>query len=128
MAKIIGWIAFGLAIIGGAGLVGVGLTATVQIIVVFGALLLITMDVAKDKKPDQHAVIAGFALPALIVGIGGDFPEWLSDKLGDLWTWAEREMGTWVETSTVGFALFAVVISFLMSTRSGGTGKAKKAH
>ncbi|MEU7978276.1 hypothetical protein AB0B63_07060 [Micromonospora sp. NPDC049081] len=118
MTKSLAWIGFVLAIIGGAGLVGVGLAAAVQIIAVLGALTIISIDIAKDRVPDQHAVIGAFVLPSLIVGINGSFPDWVSAKLSDLWGWAENTMGDWVGTTTVGLALAAVALSFLVSTRA----------
>lgn len=121
MKKFLAWVGFILAIIGGAGLVGVGLAAAVQVVAVFGALILIGMDVGEDRRPDQRAVIGAFVLPSLIVGIGGDIPNWIDDKLGDLWGWATDHLGDWVGTSTIGLALGAVAISFLMSTRTTST-------
>lgn len=120
MKKTLAWAAFAIAIIGGAGLVGVGLASAVQIIAVLGALTIIGIDIAKDRIPDQYAVIGAFVLPSLIVGIKGDFPNWVDGRLADLWGWAEDTLGDWVGTTTVGLALAAVVISFLVSTRATG--------
>ncbi|MER5703462.1 hypothetical protein ABT023_16175 [Micromonospora sp. NPDC002296] len=125
MMKPLSWIGFAIAVIGGAGLVGVGLAAAVQIIAVLAALIIIGIDIAKDGQPDQYAVIGAFVLPSLIVGINGAFPDWLSDKLADLWGWAEDNMGDWVGTTTVGLALAAVVVSFLVSTRAQGLSSRK---
>jgi hypothetical protein len=116
--KFLAWVAFIIAIIGGAGLVGVDLATAVQIIAVFGILVVIGIDIAKDRVPNQYAVIGAFVLPSLIVSINGDFPNWLDDKLGDLWGWAADNVGDWVGTSTIGLALGAVVISFLVSSRT----------
>jgi len=116
--KFMSWVAFIIAIIGGAGLVGVDLATAVQIIAVFGILVVIGLDIAKDRVPNQYAVIGAFVLPSLIVSINGDFPNWLDDKLGDLWGWAADNVGDWVGTSTIGLALGAVVISFLVSSRT----------
>lgn len=116
--KMLAWIGFVLAVIGGAGLVGVGLAAAVQIIAVVGALIIIGVDIKKDGIPNQYAVIGAFVLPSLLVGISGKAPEWINGKLTDLWGWAESNMGDWVGTSTVGLALAAVVISFAVSTRT----------
>jgi len=116
--KFMSWVAFIIAIIGGAGLVGVDLATAVQIIAVFGVLVVIGIDIAKDRVPNQYAVIGAFVLPSLIVSINGDFPNWIDDKLGDLWGWAADNVGDWVGTSTIGLALGAVVISFLVSSRT----------
>lgn len=120
--KFMSWVAFIIAIIGGAGLVGVDLATAVQIIAVFGILVVIGLDIAKDRVPNQYAVIGAFVLPSLIVSINGDFPNWLDGKLGDLWGWAADNVGGWVGTSTIGLALGAVVISFLVSSRTMSAG------
>ena len=116
--KFMSWVAFIIAIIGGAGLVGVDLATAVQIIAVFGVLVVIGIDIAKDRVPNQYAVIGAFVLPSLIVSINGSFPNWIDDKLGDVWGWAADNVGDWVGTSTIGLALGAVVISFLVSSRT----------
>lgn len=116
--KLFAWIGFVLAIIGGAGLVGVGLAAAVQIIAVISALIIITIDIAKDRIPNQYAVIGAFVLPSLIVGINGKAPDWIADKLADLWGWATDHLGDWVGTTTVGLALAAVAISFIVSSKT----------
>ena len=116
--KLLAWIGFALAVIGGAGLVGVGLAVTVQIIAVLGALVIIGIDIAKDRIPNQYAVIGAFVLPSLIVGINGTFPAWISDRLGDLWGWASDNAGDWVKTTTIGLALAAVALSFLVSSKT----------
>lgn len=118
MMKLLAWIGFALAVIGGAGLVGVGLAAAVQIIAVLAALLIIGIDIAKDRIPNQYAVIGAFVIPSLIVGINGSVPEWFDDKLSDLWGWASDQLGNWVGTTTVGLALAAVAISFLVSQKT----------
>jgi len=118
MMKGFAWVSFVLAVIGGAGLVGVGLGTAVMVIAVLAALALIAIDLAKDGIPNQYAVIGAFVLPSLIVSIDGRFPDWLSARLGDLWGWASDHIGEWVGTTTVGLALGAVVISFLVSSRT----------
>ncbi len=127
MKKILAWLGFILAIIGGAGLVGVGLASAVPIVAVFGALIIIGIDIAQDRVPNQYAVIGAFVLPSLIVGIGGDIPNWIDDKLGDLWGWAADHIGDWVGTTTVGLALGAVVISFLVSSKTMTAGTSARA-
>lgn len=121
MKKILAWAGFALAVIGGAGLVGVGLAAAVQVIAVFGVLIVIGIDIAKDRIPDQYAVIGAFVLPSMLVGIEASAADWLNDKLGDLWGWASDKLGDWVGTTTVGLALAAVAISFIISTKAGGS-------
>ncbi len=118
MMKMFAWVSFVIAIIGGAGLVGVGLGTAVMIIAAIAALAIIVIDIAKDHIPNQYAVIGAFVLPSLIVSIDGRFPDWLGDKLEDLWEWAGDHMGDWVGTSTIGLALAAVVISFVVSSRT----------
>lgn len=118
MMKVFAWVSFVLAVVGGAGLVGVGLGTAVMVIAVLAALVLIGIDLAKDGIPNQYAVIGAFILPSLIVSIDGRFPAWLSARLADLWGWAEGHAGAWVGTTTVGLALGAVVISFLVSSRT----------
>ncbi|WP_435233389.1 hypothetical protein [Micromonospora aurantiaca (nom. illeg.)] len=121
MTKILAWVGFALAVIGGAGLVGVGLSAAVQIIAVLGVLIVIGIDIAKDRIPNHYAVIGAFVLPSMIVTINGEFPRWLSARLADLWGWAESSLGNWVGTTTVGLALGAVVISFLVSSKTANS-------
>ncbi|WP_431728548.1 hypothetical protein [Verrucosispora sp. TAA-831] len=116
--KALAWIGFIVAVIGGVGLVGVGLAAAVMVIAVLGAFTIVALDIAKDRKPDQHAYIGAFVLPSLLVSIGGAFPDWLNDKSQDLWGWASEHAGDWVGTTTVGLALAAVALSFIVSTRT----------
>lgn len=121
--KALAWIGFIVAIIGGAGLVGVGLASAVMIIAALGALVTIGIDIAKDRKPDQYAVVGAFVLPSLIVSIDGSLPAWISSKLSEVWGWASDSMGDWVGTSTIGLALAAVAISFLVSTRTDASSR-----
>jgi hypothetical protein len=120
MMKALAWIGFIVAVIGGSGLVGEGLASTVIFIAAFGAFLLILIDVAKNRVPDQYAYVGAFVLPSLIVKIGGPVPAWIDRQLGKLWDWASEHMGDWVGTSTVGLALAAVVLSFLVASRTTG--------
>lgn len=121
--KILAWFGFGLAIIGGAGLVGVGYARAVQVIAVLGILVVIGIDIFKDKKPDQYAVIGAFVIPSLIVGMNGKVTDHISNGLQNVWGWADRNIGSWVGTSTVGVALAAVVLSFLVSHKTMGRGR-----
>ncbi|SCL21545.1 hypothetical protein [Micromonospora inyonensis] len=118
MMKPLAWIGFALAVIGGAGLVGVGLASTVLVVAALGALIIIAIDIAKDRVPNQYAVIGAFVLPSLIVSINGTIPDWINARLGDLWGWANDTLGDWVGTTTVGLALAAVAVSFLVSTKT----------
>ncbi|GGN39341.1 hypothetical protein FHR83_006740 [Actinoplanes campanulatus] len=116
--KVLAWFGFVLAIIGGAGLVGAGYATVVQVIAVLGVLTVIGIDIYKDKTPNQYAVIGAFVVPSLIVGMNGKATEKISDGLTSLWDWADRNLGDWVGTTTVGLALAAVVISFLVSHKA----------
>lgn len=116
--KILAWIGFALAAIGGAGLVGSGFATAIQVIAVLGVLTVIAIDIFKDKVPNQYAVVGAFVLPSLIVGMNGKLASNIQDGLSSLWDWAERNMGDWVGTTTVGLALSAVVISFLVSHKA----------
>ncbi|MET8278309.1 hypothetical protein [Micromonospora sp. NPDC005174] len=118
MMKLLAWVGFFVAIIGGTGLVGEGLASAVLIIAALGAFVLICIDCAKNRLPDMYAYVGAFVLPSLIVKIGGPFPAWIDRQLNRLWDWASGHMGDWVATSTVGLALAAVVISFLVASRT----------
>lgn len=122
MKKIITWVGLVLGLIGGAGLVGVGLADAVQVIVVFAALVIIGHDIIEDWTPDLKAVVGAFVLPSLIVGIGGKIPGWIGRQLENLWGWANDTLGAWVGTTTVGLALAAVAISFILAIK-GSTGR-----
>ena len=120
MIKILLWASLVLALIGGAGLVGTGYATAVMIIATTGIIIAAAIDIKKDGKPDQHAIIAAFVLPTMISRINGDAAEAVEGWLSGLWGWASDNLGEWVGTTSIGLALFAVVISFLMQTKAKG--------
>lgn len=123
MAKIILWASLVLAFIGGSGLVGNGLSTTVMVIATFGVILKIALDIKKDGKPDQDAIIGAFVLPTMISKINGTFAEKVGGGLTWLWSWASQHMGSWVGTgSSVGLALFAIAMSFFASHKTARAG------
>lgn len=120
MMKILLWASLVLAFIGGSGLVGSGYATTVMIIATAGLLIAAAIDIKKDGKPDQHAIIAAFVLPTMISRISGKAADSVEGWFKALWGWANDHMGTWVGTTSIGLALFAVAISFLVSTKLKG--------
>lgn len=118
MIKFLSYGAFVLAFIGGSGLVGNGLATTVMVIATAAVLIKIVIDIKKDGKPDQDAIIGAFVLPTMISRINGSAAEHVGGWLTDLWGWANSHMGPWVGTTSIGLSLFAVAISFLVSTKT----------
>jgi hypothetical protein len=122
MIKVFGWIAFVLAWIGGSGLVGTGYATAVMVIATIGVAVVIAIDIAKDRKPDQYAIIGAFVLPSMISRINGSAAVHVQGWFTSLWSWAERNIGSWVGTTSVGLALFAVAISFIVSHKTMARG------
>lgn len=118
MMKILLWASLVLAFIGGSGLVGNGYATAVMIIATAGIIIAAGIDIKKDGKPDQHAIIAAFVLPTMISRINGKAAEHIGGWFTHLWDWANQHLGSWVGTTSVGLALFAVAISFLVSTKA----------
>lgn len=118
MIKGLLWAALVLAFIGGSGLVGNGYATAVMLIATAGIVIAAALDIKKDGKPDQHAIIAAFVLPTMVSRVNGKAADNVGGWFEDLWGWAERHMGSWVGVTSVGLALFAIVISFLVSEKA----------
>lgn len=118
MIKVLLWAALVLAFIGGSGLVGNGYATAVMIIATAGLVIAAAIDIKKDGKPDQHAILVAFVLPTMISRVNGKAAEHIGGWFTDLWGWAERHLGSWVGTTSVGLALFAIAISFLVSNKA----------
>lgn len=120
--KVLAWLGFVLALIGGAGLVGAGYANAIQVIAVLGVLTVIFIDIYKDKTPNQYAVIGAFVIPSLLASMNGKVANSLRGGLQHLWGWAQGNLGSWVGQGAVGLALTAVVISFLVSHKAMPSG------
>ena len=123
MTKGLLWISLVLALIGGSGLVGQGMASTVMVIATAGVLLKITIDIKKDGVPNQDAIVGAFVIPTMISRINGKAAEHIGGWFEDLWSWASRHMGDWVGTTSIGLALFAIAISFLVSNKTARAGR-----
>lgn len=124
MAKIILWASLVFAFIGGSGLVGNGYATTVMVIATFGVLLKLVLDIKKDGKPDQDAIVGAFVLPTMISRINGAAAEHVGGWFTMLWSWANGHIGAWIGQSSVGLALFAIAMSFYASHKtSRGMGR-----
>lgn len=121
--KLLAWVAFGLAIIAGAGLAATN-AGMVQILVVAGALVVAGIDIAKDRTPNQYAIFVVLALPSLVVGMNGKLAGTIADWLNDVWRWAEDTLGSWVgatsvATTAIVVAGFAVITAQRIMPRTG---------
>lgn len=124
--KLFAWAAFAGAVIAGAALAA-GSSGLVQTAVVLAALTILTIDIVKDRTPNQAAVIVAVALPSLIVGMNGKLAASIKAGLSWLWNQVQGPAGEWVgTTSALGVAVAAITVSFLISRRamapSGGRG------
>jgi hypothetical protein len=116
--KAICWISFAFAVIAGAGL-SVVAPDLVQVIVVLAALTVLGIDIAKDRIPNQGAVVVAVALPSLLVSMNGKLADTLSNWLNSLWGSLSGQVGSWAgTTSTIGIAAICVAASFLLARRT----------
>ncbi len=116
--KGLAWISFVGAIIAGAGLAATS-AGLVQILAVIAALVVLAMDIAKDRTPNQSAVIVAVVLPSLIVGMNGKLADTIDRWLSELWANVQGPLGEWAGTpSAFGVAAVVVTVSVLISRRA----------
>ncbi len=112
------WASFALAIVAGAGLAATG-AGLVQLLVVVAALAVLAVDIAKDRTPNQGAVIVAIALPSLVVGMNGKLAAFIDRWLDKLWNNVSDTAGSWAGTNSMLFvAIACVAISFIFARRT----------
>src|SRR4051812_14726719 len=120
--KLLAWTAFVAAVIAGSGLAATNPTM-VQIFVVLGAIVVATIDIAKDKTPNQYALFVALGLPSLVILMDGKLADTLDGWFSDLWGWAGDTLGAWVGTAVTTTAIviagFAVLTAQRIMPRSG---------
>jgi hypothetical protein len=127
--KILAWISFGLAVIGGAALsatfVG-GIVANVMgilpgwvSIVLFAAgFVAMAVDLFVDGIPNQVALYTAIVLPSLARSVPGRLSGTVTDLSRQALAQTNDALGVWLGTSSaLGLAAAAVVVSLLMARR-----------
>ncbi len=116
--KAFAWASFALAIIAGAGLAATG-AGLVQLLVAVAAIAVLVVDIAKDRTPNQGAVVVAIALPSLVVGMNGKMAEFIDTWLGRLWDNVSDTAGSWAGTQSMLFvAIACVAVSFIFARRT----------
>src|SRR3954466_7671809 len=98
--KLLAWAGFVAAIIAGAGLAATN-PAMMQVLIVVGALIALVVDIAKDKTPNQYAVLVAIGLPSFLLAMKGGFANTVAHWMTNLWTWASQPLGHLAGTTAI---------------------------
>lgn len=127
--KVLAWISYGLAVVGGAaiaatflggwasGIVGI-LPGWVAIVLFTGAVAAMAVDLFVDGIPNQVALYTAIALPSLARSVPGKLSDTVTDLSRQALSQVNDTLGVWLgTTSALGLAVSAVVVSLLMARR-----------
>jgi MFS family permease len=117
MMKFFAWAGFIAALIAGPGLAATN-PKMMQILIVLGALIALIVDIAKDKIPNQYAVLVALGLPSLLVGMSGGFANTVGGWLTDLWNWASQPLGDLAGTSAIFTAIIVGAVAVLVGQKT----------
>jgi hypothetical protein len=118
MMKLFAWCAFILAIVAGTGLAA---DATTMVLIVFtiGLLVKAVVDIAKDKTPNQDAIVGALVMPTLLVYIPGPISDWIQSRFSDLWDFVGEQVGYGLATtSTMTIAAVCLVVAHTINERA----------
>lgn len=116
--KLFAWCAFILAIVAGTGLAA---DATTMVLIVFtiGLLVKAVVDIAKDKTPNQDAIVGALVMPTLLVYIPGPISDWIQSRFSDLWDFVGEQVGYGLATtSTMTIAAVCLVVAHTINERA----------
>jgi hypothetical protein len=115
--KMLAWAGFVAAIIAGAGLAATN-PKMMQTLIVVGALIAMIVDIAKDKTPNQYAVIVAIGLPSFLLAMNGTFAETVGGWLTSLWNWASSPLGDLAGTSAIFTAVIVGGVAILVGQKT----------
>lgn len=115
--KMLAWAGFVAAIIAGAGLAATN-AAMMQVLIVVGAMIALVVDIAKDKTPNQYAVIVAIGLPSFLLAMHGSFAHTIAGWMTGLWNWASQPLGDLAGTSAIFTAVVVGAIAVLVGQKT----------
>lgn len=126
MLKFFAWAGFIAAVIAGAGLAATN-PKMMQVLIVVGALIALIVDIAKDKTPNQYAVLVAIGLPSFLLAMDGTFAETVGGWMTGLWDWASDPLGRMAGTTAIFTAIIVGAVAVLVGQktmpRSSGGGR-----
>ncbi|MEU4558487.1 hypothetical protein AB0F72_08855 [Actinoplanes sp. NPDC023936] len=117
MMKFLAWAGFVAAIIAGAGLAATNPTMMMVLICV-GGIIALVVDIAKDRTPNQYAVLVAIGLPSLLVGMNGTFAETVGGWMTSLWNWASEPLGEMAGTTAIFTAVIVGAIAVFVGQKT----------
>jgi hypothetical protein len=115
--KMLAWIGFVAAIIAGAGLAATN-PKMMQVLIVVGAPIAMSVDIAKDKTPNQYAVLVAIGLPSFLLAMDGTFAETVGGWIANVWDWASQPLGDLAGTTAVFTAIIVGAIAVLVGQKT----------
>lgn len=115
--KMLAWAGFVAAIIAGAGLAATNPTM-MQVLIVVGAVIALVVDIAKDKTPNQYAVLVAIGLPSLLEGMDGTLFQTIGGWMTSLWNWASQPLGHLAGTTAIFTAVVVGAVAVLVGQKT----------
>lgn len=115
--KMLAWAGFIAAIIAGAGLAATN-PGMMQTLIVVGAMIALIVDIAKDKTPNQYAVLVAIGLPSLLLTMNGSFAHTVGSWMTNLWNWASQPLGHLAGTTAIFTAVIVGAVAVLVGQKT----------
>lgn len=115
--KGLAWFGFVAAVIAGAGLAATNPTM-MQTLIIVGAMIALIVDIAKDKTPNQYAVLVAIGLPSFLLAMDGTFAETVGGWMTNVWEWASEPLGRAAGTTAVFTAVIVGAIAVLVGQKT----------
>lgn len=115
--KMLAWAGFVAAIIAGAGLAATN-AAMMQVLIVVGAMIALIVDIAKDKTPNQYAVLVAIGLPSFLLAMNGELFQTIGRWMTNLWDWASQPLGELAGTTAIFTAVIVGAIAVLVGQKT----------
>jgi hypothetical protein len=127
--RILAWLSFGFAVVGGAALVGtfIGgavvdvmgfLPGWVRIAAFTGVFIAMGVDLLVDGEPNQVALYAAMALPSMATAVPGRLSGTVATASHQLMVQVNHGLGQWLGTvAGLGLAVTCLVVSVLIGRR-----------
>jgi hypothetical protein len=115
--KMLAWAGFVAAVIAGAGLAATN-AKMMHVLIVVGALIAMIVDIAKDKTPNQYAVLVAIGLPSFLLAMDGTFAQTVGGWLTGLWNWASQPLGDLAGTTAIFTAVIVGAVAVLVGQKT----------
>lgn len=120
--KILAWISYGFAIVGGAALVATGLITFftglvpgwVSAILFAGLFCAMAVDIIIDGEPNRLALISAMVLPSLAATVNGQLSTVVGQFARQVLTSVNAGLGSWLGVSGSGWAVAVMCIALAM--------------